>query len=54
MTKNEVLKQAHSDFEFFITFFLTHHITDEGTGKITPFNQMALPLFVEYRLKPIK
>ena len=49
---------CYLDFKRFIEFFLPHHIThhiiDKSTGKITPFNQMALPPFVEYRLKPIK
>ena len=48
MTKNDVLKKAFFDFEYFIKFFLTHHIIDKSTGKITPFNQMALDYFKEF------
>ena len=48
MTKNDVLKKAFFDFEYFIKFFLTHHITDKSTCKITPFNQMALDYFKEF------
>ena len=48
MTKNETLSKAFFEFDFFIKFFLTHHILDKSTGKITPFNQMALDYFKEF------
>ena len=44
----QVLAFAYLDLEKFITFFLRHHITDKATGKITPFNQMALDYFKEF------
>ena len=49
MTKKEVLSKSFKDLEFFIKVFLTSHITNKTTGKITPFNQMAKDYFKEFK-----